>query len=181
MKKLFLLVLMSLLSGVLLLQAAPVPASQALELGRRILSAQPATKAGGGSVRIVWDGESAATKAGVQPAFYVVARDGGGFVIIAGDDNVTPVLAISDRNVFKVEGMPDNVKWWMERMKAYVRATYFQTPEVKARWAKFAGTKSGDGRITGEVSDKVEKLTPEWDQGGTADIYYLGREVFKII
>ena len=182
MKKVFVLALMCLLSGGLLLQAAPVPASRALEMGRRILSAQPATKAGGGAVRIVWDGESPAVStksAALPPAFYVVARDGGGFVISAGDDNVTPVLAISDRNAFKVEGMPDNVKWWMERMKAYVRATYFQTPEVKARWANFAGTKSGDGRITGEVSDKVEKLTPEWSQGGASDLYFYGREVFN--
>ena len=182
MKKLIILFCSVILFGGLILQAAPVPASRALEMGRRILSAQPATKAGGGAVRIVWDGETTdvATKsAALPPAFYVVARDGGGFVIIAGDDNVTPVLAISDRNAFKVEGMPDNVKWWMEHLKAYVRARSFQTPEVKDRWAKFAGTKSGDGRITGEVSDKVEKLTPEWDQGGSADLYYFGREVFN--
>ena len=177
MKKIVALAIVGLLSGGLLLQAAPVSRNQALDIARKILAAQPGTKAVA-DVKLIWDGESVATK-GIQPAFYVVARDGGGFVIIAGDDNVTPVLAISDRNEFKVESMPDNVKWWMERMKAYVRATYFQTPEVKARWANFAGTKSGDGRITGEVSDKVEKLTPEWDQGGASDIYNLGREVFN--
>ena len=62
------------------LQAAPVSPGRALDVAKKIFAAQPATKAGGGALRIVWDGEDVATKAAVQPAFYVVARDGGGFV-----------------------------------------------------------------------------------------------------
>ena len=76
------------------LSAAPVSSSRALDIAIKIFAAQPATKAVGGSLRIVWDGEDVATKAAVQPAFYVVARDGGGFVIVAGDDNVRPILAM---------------------------------------------------------------------------------------
>ena len=128
MKKIFALAVIGLVSGGLL-KEEPVPASRALEMGRRILSAQPATKSGAGAVRIIWDGETpdVTTKsAALPPAFYVVARDGGGFVIIAGDDNVTPVLAISDRNAFKVEGMPDNVKWWMDQLKSYLWVSCFK-------------------------------------------------------
>ena len=145
------------------LSAAPVSSSRALDIAKKIFAAQPATKAVGGSLRIVWDGEEVATKAAAQPAFYVIARDGGGFVIIAGDDNVMPVLAISDRSEFKVEGMPDNVKWWMDRMKAYVRATTGQTLEVGEAWAAFTTTKSG--LIPGGVTVTNEILTPEWGQG----------------
>ena len=134
MKKILTLAIVGLLFGGLSLQAAPVPRERALEIGKKILAAQPATKAGTGQVRIVWDGEEVATKSALPPAFYVVARDGGGFVIIAGDDNATPVLAISDRNTFKVEGMPANVKWWMERMKAYVRGSKEQRLDVQAEW-----------------------------------------------
>lgn len=171
MKKLFMLILAGVLVSGSLLQAAPVSSSRALDIAKKIFAAQPATKAAG-DVKLLWDGEEVATK-GVQPAFYVFGRDGGGFVIIAGDDNVTPVLAISDRNEFKVEGMPENVKWWMERMKAYVRASAPQTPEIGAQWDKFVGTKAANAHITGEVTDKVEKLTPEWDQGNI-DPYYFG-------
>ena len=148
------------------LSAAPVSPGRALDIAKKIFAAQPATKAGGGALRIVWDGEDVATKA-VQPAFYVVARDGGGFVIVAGDDNVTPILAISDRSEFKVEGMPDNVKWWMDRMKAYVRATTIQEPEVKALWADLVSTKADASVPTADVTNKVEHLTPEWSQGNT--------------
>ena len=168
MKKI--LVILSLLAffGGLSLQAAPVSRDRALDIAKKVFAAQPATKAVG-DVKLIWDGEDVATKAAVNPAFYVFTRDGGGFVIIAGDDNVTPVLALSDHNEFKVEGMPENVKWWMDYMKAYVR-TSVQTPEVMQQWASFIGTKSGP--ITGTVTDKVEKITPEWDQGNNDDIYF---------
>ena len=149
------------------LSAAPVSPGRALDIAKKIFAAQPETKAGGGALRIVWDGEEVATKAAVQPAFYVVARDGGGFVIVAGDDNVRPILAISDHNEFKVEGMPANVRWWMDRMKAYVRATTIQEPEVKALWANLISTKADASVPTADVTNKVEHLTPEWSQGNT--------------
>ena len=162
------------------LSAAPVSSGRALDIAKKIFAVQPATKSGGGSLRIVWDGEEVATKAAVQPAFYVVARDGGGFVIVAGDDNVRPILAISDHNEFKVEGMPANVRWWMDRMKAYVRATTIQEPEVKALWADLVSTKADASVPTADVINKVEHLTPEWSQGNT---YHKGqadeRQIFN--
>ncbi len=173
MKKI--LVILSLLAffGGLSLQAAPVSRDRALDIAKKVFAAQPATKAVG-DVKLIWDGEDVATKAAVNPAFYVFTRDGGGFVIIAGDDNVTPVLALSDHNDFKVEDMPENVKWWMERMKAYVRATTTQAPEVHDQWLKYTGTKSGPFPDD-EVTVTKEILTPEWDQG----YEYHGRQLFN--
>ncbi len=170
MKSIRILFCAFLLLGGITLQAAPVSQSRALDVAKRVFAAQPATKAAG-DVKLIWNGEDIATKSAVQPAFYVFGRDGGGFVIVAGDDNVTPVLAISDRNEFKVEGMPENVKWWMDRMKAYVRATSSQTAEVRDQWSKFMETKAG-ASISGTVTGKVEHLTPEWGQG---DIYHSGQ------
>ena len=156
------------------LSAAPVSPSRALDIAKKIFAAQPATKAGGGSLRIVWDGEEVATKAAAQPAFYVIARDGGGFVIVAGDDNVRPILAISENGRFSTEGMPANVKWWMDRMKASVRSAKVQSPETRAQWAKFTGTKTGSA-IAGTVTVISEHLTPEWDQCDTLS----GRVVYN--
>lgn len=152
------------------LQAAPVSKDKAMDVASKIFAAQSTRKAGNSALKMVWDGEDIATKA-AQPAFYVIARESGGFVIIAGDDNVPPVLAISEANDFTVEDMPDNVKWWMERMKAYVRSTTSQSPEARDQWAKFAGTKAG-GAITGTVENRVEHLTPEWGQDV---IYHKGK------
>ena len=173
MKRIRLILCALILMGSTLLQAAPVSKDRALEVAKLYFAAQPATKAAG-DVQFIWDGEDIATKTAVQPAFYVFGRDGGGFVIVAGDDNVQPILALSDRNEFKVEGMPDNVKWWMERIKAHVRATNTQTADVRKSWEQYTPTKSGliDAQT---VLNKHELLTPEWGQGSN----YYGRQVFN--
>ncbi len=175
MKRIVTIIFLVLLGGVTMLQAAPVTPDQAMDIAKKIFSAQSVRKSGSSSLKLIWDGEEVATKA-TQPAFYVIARDGGGFVIVAGDDNVTPILAISDRGEFKVEDMPENVKWWMERMKAYVRATTGQTPEVGDAWAAFTATKSG--LIPGGVTVTNEILTPEW---GQKVIYHPGQPDERVI
>lgn len=157
------------LFGGFTLQAAPVNPGRALDIARKIFAAQPVTKASTGEVKILWDGEDIATKA-AQPAFYVITREGGGFVIIAGDDNVQPVLALSEREEFSIEDMPDNVKWWMDRMKAYVRSVREQSQTVRDQWSKYTGTKAGAG-ITGTVENPVEHLTPAWSQGDKQGVF----------
>ena len=175
-KRIIFLVLVSLFCS-LSLQASPVSPERALKIAKMIFSAQPSTKVGGGDIELIWDGEEFATKSSLPPAFYVFARAGGGFVIIAGDDNVRPVLGISPDGRFETQNMPENVKWWMDWMKAYVRSARTQAPEVKELWTRFVGTKT-DASISGEVSDRVEKLTPEWDQGNN-DGYLFGSNVFN--
>ena len=176
MKRILTVLLAVVLLGGISVQAAPVSKSRALDIAKRVLASQSATKAVG-DVKFLWDGEDIATKANVQPAFYVFTRDNGGFVIVAGDDNVTPILAISDRNEFKVEGMPENVKWWMDRMKAYVRATKVQSPAVRDQWANLVATKSGPFPYD-DVTNKEEHLTPEWDQGNNDVPYLFGQHVY---
>ena len=181
MKRIFLILFAVLLTGGMMLQAEPVSESRAREVAMKVLSAQPATKAAAADVKLIWDGEDVATKAAVNPAFYVFGSDRGGFVIIAGDDNVQPVLAISETSQFKVEGMPENVKWWMERMKAYVRSAAVPTPEARSQWAKFADTKSDpvaptDGRLSGGVVHK----TPEWDQGNNDEVIF-NQQIYNVM
>ena len=175
MKRFLTVLLAVVLLGGISVQAAPISKSRALDIAKRVLASQSATKAVG-DVKLLWDGEDVSTKANVQPAFYVFTRDNGGFVIVAGDDNVTPILAISDHNEFKVEGMPENVKWWMDRMKAYVRATKVQSPAVRDQWANLVATKSGKFPDD-DVTNKVEHLTPEWDQGNN-DAHLFGQHVY---
>ena len=65
-----------------------------------------ATKSAAMAVRI---SEAGVTK-GDSPAYRVYNRDGGGFVVIAGDDAVEPVLAYSFEGTFPSEDdMPDNM------------------------------------------------------------------------
>lgn len=170
MKKTVLMLLLTGFSTVLM--AGPVTPEKALQVAEKVLSAQPVTKAASG-LRIVWDGESAATKAeGEAPAFYVVDRDGGGFVIVAGNDNVRPVLALSYTNHFRVENMPCNVSAWMERIKRYSRGTLEAAPEVRAQWEAFAetkGVKLPEAGVTG-VYFPNNTPTVEWGQEEPANL-----------
>ena len=73
-------------------------------------------------LQMVWDGEDVNTRnTGNLPAFYVFnSTDRKGFVIIAGDDAVMPVLGYSSTDSFVVEGMPTNLKGWMNGLREQI-------------------------------------------------------------
>lgn len=167
MKKTFALILASCLSALCgqVLLAGPVSPARALEIGRKILADSPATRTGSSSVSIIWDGEFEGSKTKAAPAFYVVARDGGGFVIVAGNDHVTPILGFSENGQFESKDMPAHVKWFMNRLKTYVRSSYSEEPGVRARWAALLDTRANASVSSIDEGSDVLHPTPEWYQG----------------
>lgn len=150
--------------------AGPVTPEKALQVASKVFAAQPSTKGAVASdLKIVWDGEFEQTKAATDPAFYVVTRKEGGFVIVAGNDNAQPILGFSFENPFQVEGMPDNVRWWMEQLKAYSRSATVATPEAQERWMRFADTKAP---LSGTFEDEfMGSRTVQWNQTNPANYY----------
>ncbi len=59
-----------------------------------------------------------ATTASPSDAYYVFNNDAGGFVIIAADDAVTPVLGYTSTGAFDAENLPDGLK---DLLKSYER------------------------------------------------------------
>ena len=163
-KTIIILLFMVLASG---LYAAPVSQEKALKVAQKVFASQPYTKASGGELRIIWDGEFEKTKANTDPDFYVVARDGGGFVIVAGDDNVRPVLGFSMESSFSIENMPANVKAWMERIKLYCRSDKRLTENAARLWADYSTKTDAIQNITDEF---LESRTVEWNQDGPANL-----------
>ena len=113
-------------------------------------------------LQLVWDGEDANTRsAGNFPAFYVFnSTDQKGFVIIAGDDVVMPVLGYSFTNSFVVDGMPSNLKSWMNGLKEQIneaRETGLNTSDVV--YEAWSGVSD---MTTGDVVKQYQ--TAEWDQ-----------------
>ena len=51
---------------------------------------------------------------GSGPSFYVVNFDAEGFVIVAGDDRVQPILAFSDEGAFVAENMPAHIRFFLD-------------------------------------------------------------------
>jgi Peptidase C10 family. len=53
-------------------------------------------------------------KNGYSPSFYVFNFDSEGFVIVAGDDRVQPILAFSDEGAFVAENMPAHIRFFLD-------------------------------------------------------------------
>lgn len=90
------------------------------------------------------------------PSYYIFNNSkGNGFVIVAGDDKVVPILGYSLKNNFPQMNIPCNVEAWLKEMDeqiAYISKNNIINPD------------DGDGDMDiGEV--EVDLSTPQWDQG----------------
>lgn len=93
----------------------------------------------------------AATTASRSDAYYVFNNDAGGFVIIAGDDAVTPVLGYTSTGSFDAENLPDGLK---DLLKSYER-------QIAALGDSYVANRTATrAAFTGE---KLLK-TAEWNQ-----------------
>lgn len=60
--------------------------------------------------------------------FYVFSVDGGGFVLVSGDDCVCPILGYSLTGTFPATALPTNVRGWLEDYEAAIaEARNFET------------------------------------------------------
>lgn len=92
------------------------------------------------------------------PQYYVFNNPEGGWVIIAADDRVNPVIGYSDEGAFIQDNMPENLKQWMDGVAATIDAVRRDGEGVKSRpeWAA-THRSAPDAR-------KVELKTALWDQ-----------------
>lgn len=99
-----------------------------------------------------------ATTASPSDAYYVFNNDAGGFVIIAGDDAVAPVLGYTSTGSFDAENLPDGLK---DLLKSYERQIAALGSSYQANQT---ATRAG---FTGE------KLlnTAKWNQGNPFNKY----------
>ena len=99
-----------------------------------------------------------ATTASTSDAYYVFNNDAGGFVIIAGDDAVTPVLGYTSTGSFDAENLPDGLK---DLLKSYER-------QIAAL---------GDNYVANQIATRAaftgEKLlnTAKWNQNNPFNKY----------
>lgn len=101
---------------------------------------------------------AASRDAQADPQYYIFNNPDGGWVIIAADDRVNPVIAYSDEGAFTTVGMPDNLKWWMDGVAESIDAVREEGASLSAReeWNNPLAETSGQ--------QKVELKTALWDQ-----------------
>ena len=63
---------------------------------------------------IVYTAPSLRGEKGSGPSFYVVNFNAEGFVIVAGDDRVQPILAFSNEGAFVAENMPAHIRFFLD-------------------------------------------------------------------
>lgn len=84
----------------------------------------------------------AATTASRSDAYYVFNNDAGGFVIIAGDDAVTPVLGYTSTGSFDAENLPDGLKDLLKSYEQQIAALgKSYTANTTSTRAEFTGEK----------------------------------------
>lgn len=155
--------------------AKVVTEARARTIAENFLGAAP-TRAGAGKLTLLWDGENKQTRSASDPAFYIYSREGGGFVIVAGDDIAHPILGYSYSNNFSVDGMPENLTAWLDGAREEINHERRQCTkasfEIANEWVSAqASTRAGDTI----PSDRLHK-TAEWNQSG---VYNQYAPVFK--
>lgn len=107
--------------------------------------------------------------ASIQPTtyFYVFNASTSGFIIVAGDDNVTPILGYSDQGVFDPNNIPQNVAKWFEGYKSEIRSIIEQniqpTSEIKDEWQslKNGNTNNSSAKAMASVNPLMQT---QWNQ-----------------
>ena len=119
MKRIFLLLALLLCASEL--RAEQVTSDKARDVARMVLGADTRS----GDMHVVWDSSLFAhTRVErIEPTFYVVAPTSGlGFVIVAGDDVVAPVLAYSEMCYAPLsDNLPKNFEAWLRYVDRVVR------------------------------------------------------------
>ncbi len=97
--------------------------------------------------------------------FYVFNSGDAGYVIVAGDDIVHPILGYSDEDVFDPDNIPPNAAKWLEGYKSQIRYAINKgiqaTQEIASEWENL---KSG-GMLTEKSTSSVSPLVQtKWNQ-----------------
>lgn len=100
-----------------------------------------------------------------------------GFVVVAGDDIVKPILAYSTTQEFQANGdLSPETQYWMglyEKQISFAIAHNIEaTNEAKADWAFYTSTT--DGAANKPTNAVSPLLTTTWNQGTYYDIYTPG-------
>lgn len=158
MKKTFLLFTI-LLSFGHFLSASPVDTTTAQLAGQLFMNQKVETNRNTGSLQL-------ATRIDNQeqlPCLYIFNREDGGFVIVAADDRVTPILGYSENGHFDAENCSENFRYWLS---LYTKAVteicgLADDPQVRAQWqALLAGETEAPHRDV--VVEPL--LVTEWSQ-----------------
>jgi len=92
-----------------------------------------------------------------------------GFVIVAADDAVKPILAYSTDNSFPSENMSPQVQYWLNNYNLQINFVQEQdisaSADISAQWQKYLGTATDNGAAAKPTNVVAPLVATTWDQG----------------
>lgn len=155
-----LLLCIGLLALAFMARAEEVSSQQAAAVAEKFLSSRaPRTKSLPAAIRLAGTWPQVQTKGGADaPALYLFERDGGGYVVVAGDDVSLPVIGYSPTGRLPLDELPVNLRDlldWHASIIAYARDKGLKADAAtKTQWLSAGGS---DGK-------KVQLETANWYQ-----------------
>ena len=109
----------------------------------------------------------AADAAAEQPYYILQPSQGEGFVIVSGDERMTPVLAYSKSGTFSPDSLPDNLRAWLQLYATEYEQTV-ESQESRVKSQGFVGSTEGVEpflHTTWGQYDPYNRLCPEYKAG----------------
>jgi len=108
-----------------------------------------------------------AEKSDARPAFYIFSFAAPkGFVIVAADDAVSPILAYSLESSFNAKDIPVNLAWWLEGYQMQITDAAAKglkaAPAIKTEWDVLLSDVSNTSLKSADADDFLVKLY--WNQ-----------------
>jgi len=152
--------------------AKQVDESTAKQVGQTFLSSAAGTKTQKNLnnlelvYSVVENNSSKTQKSQSITYFYVFNAGTDGFVIVAGDDNVIPILGYSNEGTFDPNNIPPNARKWFEGYKNEIRYAIDNnisaTIEIQREWEDYYNNVPRKVHKAGSVAPLV---STKWNQG----------------
>ena len=148
---------------------------QALDVGYAFMRTGTGTRGGGGTrssdvrkqaMQLVYTGQATDSLTGaITDCYFVFSLQPKGFVIVAADERVEPILGYSYDNNFVVADMPDHVRGWLgsyaQQIQTVSKSEPHPAPSIQTKWTRL---KSGQSINTRNGITVGPLLTTTWDQ-----------------
>ena len=164
MKKLF---FVWLLLGTMALMAAPVNPNQARKVALNFMRQTNPS----GPVMKNSDGQLLYTQTDLKSgtALFYVFQVGNGFVMVAADDAVKPILGYSVTNSFPTSNMPVNMRSWIknygDEIQYVISNSIVADKSVRAQWESVSsesGSLTKGGSKAGSVAPLLKTTWDQW-------------------
>lgn len=151
MKKLTLALIIPLMLLCSTSRADVVSQEKARKIAENFLGASQTRSMGG--LTLLWDGLEVGTRSGEAAPLYIYNREGGGWVMVCGDECFDPILGYSYHGRFEVEDMPDNLREFMNCLiKDIMDGRRMGRKSSNAAWIQaMIPTRAGDTIPTGKL------------------------------